>query len=286
MSASLPADMVNQKLADLGIPNRFSITSSRSSRIIAATDHRRPCGSRSSPSFLPATAARRPPRPARRGRVLQPLAHLGGQQPGQHGTHRDLDDGAQAEALPENVLEPNLAPVRLAATTLLAMCSVAARPRSASHSASRPARSAPACVAMHSSSSNPDWIRTPGSRSDRSAAARRAARAAAPPGRHPQRRPPRPTSACASPPHAAGRGRSRSRCCSARRPARSARNSAAGNSAARRRPDRRSHAPSSCTRRSSRAGISRSAVLRSSRSACASTQTGQRHTVSGGPTSR
>ncbi len=30
MSASLPADMVNQKLADLGIPNRFSITSSRS----------------------------------------------------------------------------------------------------------------------------------------------------------------------------------------------------------------------------------------------------------------
>ena len=30
MSAYLPADMVNQKLADLGIPpNRFSITSSR-----------------------------------------------------------------------------------------------------------------------------------------------------------------------------------------------------------------------------------------------------------------
>ena len=31
MSASLPADMVNQKLADLGIPNQYSITSSRSS---------------------------------------------------------------------------------------------------------------------------------------------------------------------------------------------------------------------------------------------------------------
>jgi len=31
MLASLPADMVNQKLADLGIPNRFSLTSSRSS---------------------------------------------------------------------------------------------------------------------------------------------------------------------------------------------------------------------------------------------------------------
>ena len=30
MLASLPADMVNQKLADLGIPNRFSLTSSRS----------------------------------------------------------------------------------------------------------------------------------------------------------------------------------------------------------------------------------------------------------------
>jgi hypothetical protein len=30
--ASLPADMVNQKLADLGIPNRFSLTSSRSRR--------------------------------------------------------------------------------------------------------------------------------------------------------------------------------------------------------------------------------------------------------------
>ncbi|MGB3660347.1 MAG: hypothetical protein WBA14_20765, partial [Pseudolabrys sp.] len=34
MLASLPADMVNQKLADLGIPNRFSLTSSRSSQSV------------------------------------------------------------------------------------------------------------------------------------------------------------------------------------------------------------------------------------------------------------
>ena len=36
MLASLPADMVNQKLADLGIPNRFSLTSSRSSLLPGA----------------------------------------------------------------------------------------------------------------------------------------------------------------------------------------------------------------------------------------------------------